>query len=92
VGGVLIIAGLSMSIYMVQLSGVAHLHYAHGILGAGTIALTLGTLALGYVITRGHGAGPSLRRAHRYVGGLSIALVAVNIALGLAMLPSTLAQ
>lgn len=46
VGDTFIITGLSMSIYMVRLSGARLLHSAHGILGAGTIAPNMIALGL----------------------------------------------
>lgn len=50
-GGVVVIAGLSMSIYMVHLSGAPHLQEVHGVPGGGTIAAIPATLALGLVIS-----------------------------------------
>jgi hypothetical protein len=91
-GGLASVAGLAIGIYMVQLSAAHHLRELHGVLGLGTIAVILATLGLGLVIVRDPGIGKPARRAHRWLGGAAIALVAVNIAVGLAMMPSVLAQ
>ncbi len=54
--------------------------------------MILATLGLGLVIARNPGVGRPARRAHRWMGGAALALVAINIALGLSMMPSVLAQ
>ncbi len=92
VGSLAVVAALAIGIYMVQLSGAPHLREVHGYLGAGTIVLILATLGLGLAIVRNPGIGKPARRAHRWMGGIAIALVALNIALGLSMLSSVLAQ
>jgi hypothetical protein len=91
-GGVAAVSGLSVGLYMVHLSAAPHLHGVHVLLGAGTIATILATLGLGIVITRTPGAGTRTRRAHHLMGWTVIGLVVANIALGLSMLPSVLAQ
>jgi multisubunit Na+/H+ antiporter MnhB subunit len=91
-GGLAAVAGISMSIYMVQLSGAPHFHAVHDVLGVGTVAVILVTLGLGVVVTRTPGISRQTRSAHRLLGMAAIALVAANIVLGLSMLPSVLAQ
>jgi hypothetical protein len=91
-GGTLAIAGLFTSITMVTLSGAPHLRYRHDLLGMVTIILILCTFLVGYSISRISGAGTGIRTAHRWMGGTSIALVAVNIYLGLSMMTMVLAQ
>jgi hypothetical protein len=92
VGGLAAVLGLSVGLYMINLSAAPHLHGVHDILGAGTIAVIFGTLGLGVVMTRPHGASKRTRRVHHLMGWAAIGLVTANIALGLAMLPSVLAQ
>jgi hypothetical protein len=92
VGGVLVIAGLVVSITMITISGAPHLRYTHDLLGIITIILILCTLLLGYLMTgffRGMG---EIRTIHRWLGGISIVLVAANIVLGISMMTMVLAQ
>ncbi|MEN6342695.1 MAG: hypothetical protein ABFC89_09070 [Methanospirillum sp.] len=91
-GSLAVVAGLAIGIYMVQLSQVTHLRELHGYLGAGTIAVILATLGLGFAIVRSPGIGKPARRVHRWLGGIAIALVALNIVLGIVMVPAILAQ
>jgi hypothetical protein len=91
-GGLAAVSGLSVGLYMVRLSEAPHLHGVHDVLGAGTIAVILATLGLGVVIARTPGASRRTRQVHHVMGWAVIGLVAANIALGLAMLPSVLAQ
>lgn len=91
-GGTLAIAGLFTSITMVSLSGAPHFRYPHDLLGMVTIVLILCTLLVGYLISRSSGAAPRIRTAHRWMERTSIALVAVNIFLGLSMMTMILAQ
>ncbi len=91
VGGVFSIAGLSSGISKVRLSGVPYLHHTRSILGAVTIVPIAAPLAPGRVIPGGHDVSRSFRRMHRYVGGIPIALGAVDIALGLSVLPPIVA-
>ncbi len=91
-GGLSTIAGLSISMFMIQASGVGHLRYTHGLLGAGTVALIISTLLLGLFIIRAPGTRRPIRLAHGLMGGASIILVMLNIALGLSMMSMVLAQ
>jgi hypothetical protein len=91
-GGILAIAGLFTSVFMVSLSGAPHLRYVHDILGIVTIILILSTLLAGYHISGMSRAGTGIRTAHRWMGRISIALVGVNIVLGLSMMATVLAQ
>ncbi len=68
------------------------LYHPHSIFGIVTIVLIVATLAPGISITRGHNIGTSFRQIYRYIGRISLALVAINIALGLSRLPVITAQ
>jgi hypothetical protein len=92
-GGIAVISGISISTFMVALSGAPHLRYSHDMLGAGTILLIVCTLMLGYIVYKKNPDRESrLRTTHRWSGYTSIALVAVNIALGISMMTMVLAQ
>lgn len=91
-GGTLAVAGIFVSITMVTLSGAPHLRYAHDILGAVTIILILFTLLVGYLMNRRLKGRAWIRSVHRWMGGISITLVAVNIVLGISMMTTVLAQ
>ena len=92
VGGLSVISGLIIGIFMVARSGTTHLRYFHGILGAGTIALIVSTLIIGYSITHIPHLKPMIRTAHRWMGRVSMGLVIVNILLGISMMSMVLAQ
>jgi len=91
-GGVMAIGGISISTFMVALSGAPHLRYSHDLLGAVTILLIACTLVLGYYIYKNPGLTAQTRTTHRWMGYSAIALVAVNIALGISMMTAVLAQ
>lgn len=91
-GGGSFIAGLSVGVFMVTLSGAPQIRYSHDLLGAGIVALVALTLAIGYIISREKAPGPSLSFAHRWGGRMSIALIALNIFLGISMMAAVLAQ
>jgi hypothetical protein len=92
-GGIAVIAGISISTFMVALSGAPQFRYSHDILGAGTILLIVFTLALGYLVYKTNpGRTSQIRTTHRWIGYTSIALVAVNIVLGISMMTMVLAQ
>jgi hypothetical protein len=91
-GGVLVIGGIAISTFMVAVSGAPHLRYSHDLLGAGTILLIACTLMLGYFIYKNPDITAQTRTTHRWMGFSSIALVAVNIALGISMMTAVLAQ
>jgi hypothetical protein len=90
-GGTLAIAGLFVSITMVSISGAPHLRYIHDILGMVTIVLIMSTLLIGFFMNRSFKAKKGIRTTHRWLGRTSIALVAVNILLGLSMMTMVLA-
>ena len=77
---------------MVSISGAPHFRYAHDILGVGTIILISCTLLPGYLINRVLKGKAGVRTTHRWLGGISIALVAINILLGVSMMTMVLAQ
>ena len=91
-GGTLAIAGLFVSITMVSLSGAPHLRYIHDLLGMITIILIISTLIIGFLLNRTFKGRPGIRTTHRWLGGISIAFVAVNIFLGISMMTVVLAQ
>jgi len=92
VGGVLVIAGLVISITMITISGAPHLRYTHDLLGIITIILILVTLLLGYLMTGLLRGREERRTTHRWQGGISIVLIGVNIVLGISMMTMVLAQ
>jgi hypothetical protein len=91
-GGVMVIGGTAISTFMVALSGAPQFRYSHDLLGAGTILLIACTLVLGYFIYKNPGITANVRTTHRWMGYSAIALVAVNIALGISMMTTVLAQ
>ncbi len=91
-GAVAVIAGLSIAIGMVSLSGIPHLVSLHGNLGAFTIALLLITLAIGFLIIGPSGKKGPMPPVHRWGGRIGTVLVVVNIILGLSMMGVVLAQ
>jgi heme A synthase len=92
VGGVFVMSGLIIGIFMVARSGAPQFRYIHGILGAGTILLIAITLIVGYSITHTSFVKPGTRSAHRWMGRASLGLVMVNIVLGISMMGMVLAQ
>ena len=81
-GGACVITGLFIGVYMVALSGLPHLRNIHEVLGAIVGIVLIGTMALGYFITRAGKSGNTVRKSHRWLGRISLILVAINIALG----------
>jgi len=92
VGGFSLITGLIIGFFMVARSGTTHLRYLHGILGAGTILIIMGTLIIGYSITHASHVKAWIRKIHRVIGGVAIGLVVINILLGISMMNMVLAQ
>ena len=91
-GGGSILAGLAIGVFMVSLSGAPQFRYEHDIIGAGIVILAALTLAIGYVVNRGIATQPAYRKSHRWLGRTSMALMAVNIFLGITMMAMVLAQ
>ncbi len=91
VGSLSVTAGLLTGIYMVQLSAINHLRYAHGILGAGTFTLIIATVVIGSYIFD-HRTDPTIRGAHRFMGITAIGLTVLNIALAISMMSMVLSQ
>jgi hypothetical protein len=91
-GGASVIAGLSIAIGMVSLSGISHLISFHGILGAVTIVLLLSTLAIGSFVISSPDKKAAVAPAHRWMGRIAIGLVVLNIILGISMMGAVLAK
>lgn len=85
-GGLSAVTGLVLAVTMVNLSGIGHFGTIHGIIGVVTIALLVTTLLIGFYLIRTRGVKPPIRRSHRWLGGISIGMVAMNIALGISMM------
>ncbi len=85
-GGLSAVAGLVLAVTMVKISGIGHFGTVHGIVGSVTIALLVATLFIGFYIFRNRGVKPPIRKVHRWLGGISIGMVAVNIVLGISMM------
>jgi hypothetical protein len=82
-GGACIIAGIAVGVYMVTLSGLPSLRNIHEVFGIITGLLVIIALVLGYSVRRVHTAKNVVRTSHRWVGRITIALMAVTIVLGL---------
>jgi cytochrome b561 len=82
-GSACVIAGMAVGVYMVELSGLPPLRNIHEIFGVTTVFLVIITLALGYSIRRVQTAKNSVRTSHRWLGRITIALMAVTIVLGI---------
>ncbi len=82
-GGVLAIAGLNIAIYMVAATGGLHLRVPHGWVGAVIIALILLTIGLGVLRDRWIEKHAVIRSFHVWSGRTMLALMAINILLGL---------
>jgi Eukaryotic cytochrome b561 len=91
-GSACIIAGLFIGVYMVTLSGVPHLRNIHEITGVVTLSLIIITVIIGYFIRRVTKSKNTIRTGHRWLGRLSIALVIINILLGLLVLSLVLGR
>jgi len=85
IGSAFIVAGLGVAVYMVGASGGPHFRSLHGSIGGGF------ALALVIVLTMGIGRAyvkhnkPLLRTIHIYMGYLTLALMVINLLLGLSM-------
>jgi len=85
IGSAFIVAGLGVAVYMVGASGGPHFRSLHGIIGGGF------ALALVIVLTMGIGRAyvkhnkPLLRTLHIFMGYLTLALMVINLLLGLSM-------
>jgi hypothetical protein len=86
VGGACILAGLFVGIYMVTLSGLPHLRNTHELAGVAAGILVIITITIGYLIKRINKSKNVIRISHRWLGRISIVLVAINIVLGLLLL------
>jgi hypothetical protein len=91
-GAACIIAGLFIGVYMVMLSGVPHLRNIHEITGVATVTLVVITVIIGYFIKRVNTLKNAIRTGHRWLGRISIALVVLNILLGLLVLSLVLSR
>jgi len=91
-GAACIIAGLFIGVYMVTLSGVPHLRNLHEITGVVTLSMIIITVIIGYFIKRVKTSKNTIRTGHRWLGRLSIALVVINIILGLLVLSLVLGR
>ena len=85
-GCTFVIIGMFIAVYMVALSGFSHLRNLHEILGGVIVVLILITIAVGYLIRRVDASKNTIRTGHRWLGRISLTLVAVNIVLGLMVL------
>jgi hypothetical protein len=89
-GGACILAGLVIGIYMIALSGLPHLRNTHELAGVAIVILVLFTILIGYLIRRVHTSKDTVRMGHRWLGRISIVLMAVNIILGFLILSAIL--
>ena len=85
-GGTCIIAGLFIGIYMVTLSGFPHLANIHEKLGVIIAILVISTILLGWLIKRTRESKKTIRMSHRWLGRISLALIVINIVLGVLFL------
>ena len=81
-----IMIGLFIGVFMVMLSGLPHLLNIHEMLGVATGSLLILVAALGYSIKRVHESKKIVRSGHRWLGRISLALLVINIGLGLLFL------
>jgi len=82
-GGACILAGIAVGVYMVTLSGLPSFRNIHEIFGIVTGILVIIALLLGYSVRRVHTAKTVVRTSHRWLGRITIALMAVTIVLGI---------
>jgi hypothetical protein len=82
-GGTCIIAGLVVGVYMVALSGFPQLFNIHEKLGVAIAALVIMTIIIGYSIRRVKRSKTAIRFSHRWLGRIIIALMVINIILGI---------
>jgi uncharacterized membrane protein YozB (DUF420 family) len=85
-GGACILAGIAVGVYMVMLSGLPPLRNIHEIFGIVTGILVIIALLLGYSVRRVHTTKTVVRTSHRWLGRITIALMAVTIVLGIIFL------
>jgi len=85
-GAACIIAGLVVGLSMVALSGLPHFVNLHEIAGMVTIILVLLSVALGFAIRRTRESKDSVRKSHRWLGRISLVLLAIDIILGILIL------
>jgi heme A synthase len=71
---------------MVTLSGLPHLRNTHELAGVAAGVLVIITITIGYLIKRINKSKNVIRMSHRWLGRISIVLVAINIVLGLLLL------
>ena len=82
-GAACVIAGITVGVYMVALSGLPSLVNIHEILGAATGLLILVTLVLGYSFQRITHAKNTVRQGHRWLGRIVICLMALTMIFGI---------
>jgi len=82
-GGTCILAGIAVGVYMVTLSGLPSFRNIHEIFGVITGLMVIITLVLGYSVRWVHTAKNVVRTSHRWLGRITIALMAVTIVLGI---------
>jgi|SRR5208337_335616 len=82
-GGACMIAGLVVGVYMVTLSGFPQLFNIHEKLGVAIGALVIIAIIIGYFIKRVKRSKTAIRFSHRWLGGIIIALMVINIILGI---------
>ena len=78
-----IMTGLFIGVYMVTLSSLPHLMNIHEILGVSIGVLLILIATLGYFIKRVHASKKIVRPGHRWLGRISLALLVLNIGLGI---------
>lgn len=81
-----IITALFIGVFMVSLSGLPHLRNLHELLGVAIGILISMTITIGYFIKRANRSKTIIRMSHRWLGRISIVLIAINIVLGLLIL------
>jgi len=85
-GGVIGVVGVGIAVYMISRSTRIHLRVVHSYLGLATILLMIYMPLLGHFMLRIRGNPARAKRAravHRWVGRLTLALMAATIVLGL---------
>jgi hypothetical protein len=83
VGTILAVAGLSIALYMVRITGGPNLRVFHGMFGAVVLTLVIITLLLGVVRDRVKQHKANLRTVHLWSGRVVFVLMVVTIILGL---------
>jgi len=82
-GTILAVAGLSIALYMVRITGGPNLRVFHGMFGAVVLTLVIITLLLGVVRDRVNQHKVTLRTIHLWSGRVAFVLLVVTIILGL---------